>query len=264
MSDAWLNLRRFTEARIAQGRSGSALPTEALLDFQLAHAEARDAVLKPWDMDGFAAALVGLGCDPLVLHTDVPDRVVYLQRPDLGRRLAEGSRQQLLDLTGVCASDVVMIMTNGLSSSAIERHGPGLFDACRAAFAVAGLSLGPVCLVADARVALSDEVGALLGARLAVIVVGERPGLSAADSLGIYLTYGPRVGNSDADRNCISNIRPPAGLAYAAAALKLCYLSVEALRRGLSGVLLKDEMQSFGIEEKRVTALPETDDRTLP
>jgi ethanolamine ammonia-lyase small subunit len=244
MSDSWHRLRRFTQARIAQGHAGSGLPTAALLDFQLAHAFARDAIHQPWDIERFSEAVEILGLEPLCLATPVADRVQYLQRPDLGRRLDPASRQMLLSRVQ-SAVDVALIISNGLSSIAVEHHGASLLKAIIAAFDRMSLVCGPICLVSNARVALADEIGALLKARLSVIVVGERPGLSAADSLGVYLTYAPQVGKTDAERNCISNIRPPDGLSYEAAAAKLAYLSYEALQRNLSGVALKDEMPSL-------------------
>lgn len=241
MNDPWHTLRRFTQARIAQGRSGCGLPTSALLDFQLAHAAARDAVHAPWEVDRFAKEIEALGLEALILATPVTSRAHYLQRPDQGRRLDEASRQRLKSRVAE-AVDMALIVSNGLSSTAVDRHGLGLLGTVAEACQGNGLHLGPICLVPNGRVALSDEIGALLHARVAVIIVGERPGLSAADSLGIYLTYAPRIGNTDAERNCLSNIRPPDGLSYRTAAAKLAYLTREALRRGFSGVKLKDEM----------------------
>jgi len=241
LNDPWHTLRQFTQARIAQGHVGCGLPTSALLDFQLAHAAARDAVHQPWDVHRFVAGIENLGFEALCLASEVTSREQYLQRPDKGRCLDEASRQVL------CAGnnepiDVALIMTNGLSSAAMDRHGLSLLAAMTDAYQSSSLRLGPVCVVPNGRVALADEIGALLNARLSVIIVGERPGLSAADSLGAYLTYAPRIGNTDAERNCISNIRPPDGLSYQAAAIKLGYLSHQALQRGYSGVALKDDM----------------------
>ncbi|MGH8589022.1 MAG: ethanolamine ammonia-lyase subunit EutC [Gammaproteobacteria bacterium] len=239
MNDPWAVLRRFTQARIGLGRCGSGLPTAALLEFQLAHAQARDAVHIPWDLGRFAEEVRGLGVKPVVVESAVTDRGEYLRRPDLGRRLTQRSREQLAGLAS--PMDMVLIVTNGLSSTAVERHGLPLLSAVLMAFGARHLTLGPVVLAPNGRVALSDAVGEVLGARAAVIIVGERPGLSAADSLGIYLTYGPRPGTTDAGRNCISNVRPPEGLGYEAAAAKLGYLTTEALKRRVSGVALKDE-----------------------
>ena len=241
MSDPWSGLRSFTQARIALGRAGHALPTAALLDFQLAHAEARDAVHLPWDVDGFADRVRGLGAEVLLLETPVASRDEYLHRPDLGRILSGASRERLGRLT-LDAVDVALIVTNGLSSAAMERHGVSLVQAILNGFRSRQLRVAPVALIPNGRVALLDEVGSAVGAKVAVIVVGERPGLSTADSLGVYLTFAPKPGNSDAQRNCISNIRPPEGLSYQAAAAKVLYLTEESMRRGTSGVALKDDM----------------------
>jgi ethanolamine ammonia-lyase small subunit len=241
LNDPWHTLRRFTRARIAQGRSGCGLPTSALLDFQLAHAAARDAVHQPWAAAQLAAGIADLGLEVVYLATPVASRMEYLQRPDKGRCLDEASRRGLAarEDEGI---DIALIISDGLSSTAVEAHGLYLLEAITAAYRRRSMRLGPICLVPNGRVALSDEIGSLLNTRLSVIVVGERPGLSAADSLGVYLTYAPQPGNTDAERNCISNIRPPDGLSYESAAAKLLYLSEEALRRGFSGVALKDEM----------------------
>ncbi|MGD0584615.1 MAG: ethanolamine ammonia-lyase subunit EutC [Oryzomonas sp.] len=241
MTDSWIALRRFTQARIALGRAGHAVPTQVMLDFQLAHAQARDAVNYSWAIDAFAEQVRGLGEEVLVLDTPVNSRDEYLRRPDLGRTLTEGSRTRLRNLNDNDV-DVALIVTNGLSSTAVERHGVPLLQAVVSSYRAEQLRIAPVLLVANGRVALSDAIGSVIAARVAVIVVGERPGLSAADSLGMYLTFAPQPGNTDAERNCISNIRPPEGLGYEAAAAKLLYLTGEALRRGISGVALKDEM----------------------
>jgi len=240
MTDPWISLNRFTRARIAQGRAGHALPTRAMLEFQLAHAEARDAVQLPWDLHAFAEQLRQAGEETLLLETPVTDRYEYLRRPDLGRLLTEESKSRLENLPGA-AIDIALIVSNGLSSTAMDRHGIPLLQALLQGYRARHYRIAPVALIANGRVALLDAVGSALAARVAVIIVGERPGLSAADSLGIYLTFAPQPGNTDAERNCISNIHPPDGLGYAAAADKLLYLTDEALRRGISGVALKDE-----------------------
>jgi ethanolamine ammonia-lyase small subunit len=250
MHDLWHTLRQYTQARIAQGRSGCGMRTASLLDFQLAHAMARDAVHLPWDTAKLAQDLGTRGLETMVLSTRVRDRVHYLKRPDLGRTLDQTSRDLLAEAAGRPA-DVALILSNGLSSAAMERHGLALSEAIverlgRGHLIGSGTNadacIAPIVLVPNGRVALSDEIGALMKARLTVIVVGERPGLSAADSLGIYMTYGPKPGNTDAERNCISNIRPPEGLSYREAAEKLGYLAGMAMQRGLSGVALKDDM----------------------
>jgi len=241
LSDSWIALRRFTQARIALGRAGHAVPTRELLDFQLAHAEARDAVHFPWDVEAFAEQVRGLGEEVLILETPVGDRAEYLRRPDYGRVVTAESRRRLIEL-GCEGADVALVVTNGLSSTAVDRHGFALLQAVLAGYRSRQLRIAPITLVANGRVALLDDIGSALGARLAVIMVGERPGLSSADSLGIYLTYAPGPGNSDAQRNCISNVRPPEGLSYELAAAKLMSLTEKALRRAISGVALKDDL----------------------
>lgn len=248
MKDPWADFRRFTQARIGQGRVGSGIPTSAQLDFQLAHAMARDAVHQIWRVDEFAEALMLKGLQPLVLATPISHREQYLLRPDLGRCLDHPSRQLLQSQINQ-SIDVALIISNGLSSTAVDQHGLGLLDAIVTAYASCKLSLGPICLTPNARVAVADEIGSLLNARLSVIIVGERPGLSASDSLGVYMTYSPSIGNTDADRNCLSNIRPPAGLSYETAASKLAYLTLQALQRGISGVALKDDLPSHSLEQ---------------
>ncbi len=241
MKDPWVSLRSFTQARIAQGQCGSGLPTDALLDFQLAHAAARDAVLKPWSPETSAASLEAKGHQSLILSTKVLTREQYLLRPDDGRSLSNESRH-LLESMILPPVDIALILTNGLSSTAVEAHGVPLIEEIHRSFTVTGFVMAPIVLIANGRVAVADEIGSLLNARMSLIVVGERPGLSAADSVGAYLTFGPRVGRTDAERNCISNIRPPDGLSFEEAAIKMVYLCREGLRRGLTGVQLKDDM----------------------
>lgn len=247
MTDSWIGLCRFTRARIALGRSGHAVPTRAMLDFQLAHAEARDAVHLPWDIHAFAEQLRQTGEETLLLDTPVTDRNEYLRRPDLGRILTEESMSRLRS-TAKGASDIALIVSNGLSSTAVDRHGIPLVEFIMHGYRARNLRIAPIALIADGRVALLDAIGSAVAARLAVIIVGERPGLTAADSLGIYLTFAPQPGNTDAQRNCISNIHPPEGLSYSVAADKLMYLSDEALRRGISGVALKEKSAGLVIE----------------
>ena len=244
MTDPWIALRRFTQARIALGRAGHAVPTQALLDFQLAHAQARDAVQLPWNINAFAGQLRDIGEETLILQTPVSSRSEYLRRPDFGRVLTEESRIRLCNFKarGV---DVALIVSNGLSSTAVERRGIALLQTILEGLRVRQFHIAPICLVANGRVALLDDIGSVLDARVAVIVIGERPGLSAADSLGVYLSYAPKKGNTDAERNCISNIHPPEGLSYESATQKLLYLIEESVRRGFSGVALKDEMDGL-------------------
>lgn len=241
IKDPWSTLRQFTQARIGQGRAGCATPTTAQLEFHLAHAMAKDAVHQTWQLQPFQEAITAKGWRSLILETGINDRQHYLQRPDLGRRLHPASHQRLLEANHP-HTDIAIIISNGLSSTAVACHGLPLLEAIISTFNDQSFQLGPICLVPNARIAVADEIGALLNARVSVMIVGERPGLSAADSLGIYLTYAPRPGRTDAERNCISNIRPPSGMTYQAAAIKLSYLTYQATLRCLSGVLLKDDM----------------------
>lgn len=239
-ANPWQTLRKFTAARIALGRAGVSLPTEALLEFQLAHAQARDAVHLPLDLPALRSALVVLAPELIALKSAAPDRDSYLQRPDLGRRLDAASRAVLNQRQPAAdVSDVVFVVADGLSALAVNRHAAPLLERALPQLRLAGWSVGPLVLVEQGRVAVGDEIGQLLGARTVVVLIGERPGLSSPDSLGIYLSWMPRPGLTDASRNCISNIRP-AGLGYDDAARKLIYLLTEARRLGLSGVGLKD------------------------
>jgi ethanolamine ammonia-lyase small subunit len=235
--DPWHGLRAFTAARIALGRAGGSIPTEPLLEFQLAHARARDAVGRALDADAVEQALRSRNWDVLRLRSAAPDRRVFVQRPDLGRILNDASKA-VLESGGHTFHDAVLIVADGLSALAVERHAVPLLDALRPR--LAGWRLAPVCVVQEGRVAIGDEIGALAGAQLAVVLIGERPGLSAPDSLGVYLTWEPVPGRSNAERNCISNIRPE-GLGYALAAHKLFHLMTAARLRRLTGVDLKEE-----------------------
>jgi ethanolamine ammonia-lyase small subunit len=241
-TNSWTQLRRFTQARIALGRAGVSIPTKPMLDFQLAHARARDAVHLPMDRDGLVARLEATGYSPIALKSAASDRTVYLQRPDLGRRLDDAARARLSGhvLQGAHGFDVAFVIADGLSALAVNQHAIDMLEAVRPGLVERNWRLAPVCVVEQGRVAIGDEIGALLGAQTVVILIGERPGLSAPDSLGVYLTYAPRPGLTNAARNCISNVRPD-GQSFSVAARRLLYLLVEARRRGLSGVDLKDE-----------------------
>jgi ethanolamine ammonia-lyase small subunit len=241
IDNPWLALRQFTAARIALGRAGISQPTGAQLDFQLAHAQARDAVHRQLDAPALAAALAALpGLAPaLLLHSAAEDRTMYLQRPDLGRQLDGASRSTV----AATPADVAFVIADGLSALAIEQHAVPFLSVLLARLAQDGWTVAPPAIVSQGRVAVGDEVAVLLGARAVVVLVGERPGLSSPDSMGLYLTWQPRVGMPDAGRNCISNVRP-AGLSYADAVHTLHYLLSEARRRGLSGVALKDETEA--------------------
>ena len=236
--DPWAHLRQHTTARIALGRTGVSLPTRELLDFALAHAQARDAIHLPLDTDTLCASLQQQGWPaPLLLHSQARDRHEYLLRPDLGRRLDAASVERLAAAAAE-SPDLVLVLGDGLSALGIQQHGAALLGAIRRALDPA-LRLGPLVVVREARVAVADEVGERLGAAAVAMVVGERPGLSSPDSVGIYLTHAPRVGCSDAQRNCISNVRP-AGQDLDTAARRLAWLLGESRRLGLSGVGLKD------------------------
>jgi ethanolamine ammonia-lyase small subunit len=243
--DPWEELRALTPARIALGRAGGSLPTAALLDFTAAHAAARDAVHAALDLDRIEADLAGTGLPLVRLATLAPDRATYLRRPDLGRRLDEASAALLAGWAPRDGCDVALIVGDGLSATAAQAHAPALVLGLAAALRGRGLRLGPLALVRQARVAVEDPIGATLGARAALILLGERPGLDAPDSLGAYLVLGPRTGRTDAERNCVSNVRPE-GLPVPAAVDLLAWLLGEALRRGLSGVALKDERELVG------------------
>ncbi|WP_310567103.1 ethanolamine ammonia-lyase subunit EutC [Hydrogenophaga sp.] len=239
-ADPWAHLRRFTPARIALGRAGASLPTREVLGFGLAHAQARDAIHLPLDVETLAAQLRAEGWPaPLRLHSRAHDRHEYLLRPDLGRRLDEASVAALQAWRADNpAPDLALVVGDGLSALGIQRHAVPLFNAIRHALGGAFVQSPPV-LVGQARVAVADEAGELLGARMVAMIVGERPGLSSPDSVGIYLTHAPRVGRHDAERNCISNVRP-AGQDPATAARRLAWLVHEGLRLGVTGVGLKD------------------------
>lgn len=244
--DAWTALRAFTPARIALGRTGASQPTTAQLAFGLAHAQARDAVHAPLDVTALDAALRAEGFDTLVAHSRAADRPTYLRRPDLGRRLDEASLARLRAAAPAQAPDLVFVVADGLSATAIVRYALPLLLAARERLA-GGWSIGPVVIASQARVALGDEAGEALGARAVALLVGERPGLSSPDSLGIYLTWAPCVGRTDAERNCISNVRPE-GLAYGRAAATLAGLLEGARRLGATGVSLKDEAEAPRLE----------------
>ncbi|WER49674.1 ethanolamine ammonia-lyase subunit EutC [Cupriavidus sp. WKF15] len=235
----WQQLRQFTRARIALGRAGHGQTTDTVLAFGLAHAQARDAVHLPLDCAAVEAALGQAGFASVPVHSAAPDRAHYLRRPDLGRRLDEASRARLSGARPGAAPDVVFVIADGLSALAAQRHGVPLLCAVRERLPQ-GWTVAPVVVAEQSRVALGDEVGESMGARQVVMLIGERPGLSSPDSLGIYLTYAPRIGRTDAERNCISNVRPE-GLSYARAAERLVFLLHGAAALGGSGVALKDD-----------------------
>jgi ethanolamine ammonia-lyase small subunit len=238
MTDApalWRNLRRYTPARIALGRAGNAQPTAAHLAFQAAHAAARDAVHAELDIPALTAALAAAGLASQVVRSACPDRHAYLLRPDLGRRLHDADRATLAPAPGRLA----FVICDGLSALAVQRHAAPLLGAL-----IPALGACPIVIASQGRVALGDEIGALLHAEAVAVLIGERPGLSTPDSLGAYLTWRPRPGRSDAERNCVSNIRPQ-GLPIPRAAAKLLWLIGEMRRLRLTGVGLKDEQPAL-------------------
>lgn len=237
-ADLWQDLRSHTAARIGLGRVGASMPTAELLRFGLAHAQARDAVHSALDVAALAQALQAAGFQTMQVKSMAPDRQTYLLRPDLGRRIDPESQLLLEQAPRV---DIALVIADGLSAQAAARHALPVAMLLRDAL---GRWPAPIVIAQLGRVALGDDIGAALGARLAIVMLGERPGLSSPDSLGIYLTWGPRPGRMDSERNCISNVRPE-GLSYAAAAHKLHYLVGQALQRQLSGVALKDESQGL-------------------
>ncbi|MFV3114373.1 ethanolamine ammonia-lyase subunit EutC [Gordonia amicalis] len=232
--DIWASMRRTTQARIGLGRAGNSLPSRRVLEFQAAHAAARDAVHEPLDADAIAESLAELGLGrPVIVTSRASDRGEYLRRPDLGR-----TPEDLSALTE-SGADIGIVIADGLSPRAVADHGHGLVAALVDALD-GRYTMAPPVIATQARVALGDHIGEALGVTTLIVIIGERPGLSVADSLGIYLTHLPRPGRTDADRNCISNIHPPDGLHYDVAARITAALVDGARRLGRSGVALKD------------------------
>ena len=241
--DPWSNLKRFTDARIGLGRSGAAMPTREVLDFALAHAMARDAVTTPLDWAPVESAAAALGLQTQRVESAARDRGEYLRRPDLGRQLSAASRQTLAALQGE-PPDLLIVVGDGLSSKGVAANIAPMLSVFVPAARVKSWRLGPLLLASEARVALGDDAGQILAAKAVLVLIGERPGLSSPDSLGAYLTYKPRVGLKDADRNCVSNIRVR-GLSYQEAAFKLTWLLDQAFKRQLTGVNLKDDSNAL-------------------
>ncbi|MEE2059519.1 ethanolamine ammonia-lyase subunit EutC [Rhodococcus artemisiae] len=239
--DPWSELRSTTQSRIGLGRAGDALPTRRVLEFRVAHAAARDAVHLPLDVAAFTSAVgdVGLG-KPSVVRSLAADRGQYLRRPDLGRAPAD------LDAIRRAGADVGFVLADGLSPRALMDHGAPLLAAIVAELP-GHYTLAPPVVATQARVALGDHIGAALGVTTLVMLIGERPGLSVADSVGIYLTHRPQPARTDADRNCISNVHPPDGLGYVQAARVVAGLVSGARRLGRSGVDLKDTSRAAAI-----------------
>jgi ethanolamine ammonia-lyase small subunit len=247
----WTALRRFTDARIGLGRAGPALPIREVLAFAMAHAQARDAVTTPIEWGPIKSALGGLGCSTVRIESAAGDRDTYLRRPDLGRRLSPEARRELSAMAGG-APDLLILVADGLSSTGVAANATKVIAALLPLARKSGWSLAPVLLAAQGRVALGDDAGEVLGARAVLVLIGERPGLSSPDSLGAYLTWGPRVGRKDGERNCVSNIRR-GGLSAEEAAFKIQWLLREAFRRRITGVQLKDE-SNFLLEDAAAPA----------
>jgi ethanolamine ammonia-lyase small subunit len=236
-----LDLRSLTPARVALGRSGASLPTAALLGFTLDHARARDAVHAVFDAPRLAGELRALGHPVLLASSRVTDRGAYLRRPDLGRQLDPVSADALAGHRGGNPGRLAIVIGDGLSAAAVHAHAVPVVTRLLPKLAAGDpVAIGHVVVASGARVALGDEIGAMLDAHMVVMLIGERPGLSAPDSLGAYLTFAPRPGRTDAERNCVSNIHA-AGLSHDEAAFKIDWLIREGLARQVTGVALKDE-----------------------
>jgi ethanolamine ammonia-lyase small subunit len=237
-NEIWNGLRRLTAARIGLGRAGASLATRNMLDFQLAHARARDAVHAPLDAAKLTADLAGLGAPVIAVASAAADRQTYLMRPDLGRALATGADVALAAHRG--DRDVVFVIADGLSARAVELHAQPVLSRAMPVLRGEGFKIAPLVIVRHGRVAAGDAVAVALAAKCAVVLIGERPGLSTPDSMGAYLTWRPNPQTNDAERNCISNIRPE-GIDYESASFKLTHLLRAMRARGLSGVALKDD-----------------------
>jgi ethanolamine ammonia-lyase small subunit len=235
-------LKAFTAARIAIGRVGTSIPLKESLEFNLAHAHARDAVCSVLDVDGLFEGLKIFELPVLHLHSKALTRHKYLKRPDLGRQLDDESTEQL---TGYSEYDVAIVIADGLSAAAVNENAFKLLNLLIPKLIAANLTVAPISLVEQGRVAIGDDIGSVLKARFSIVLIGERPGLSSADIMGAYLTYGPHPGLTDESRNCVSNIRPH-GLKHKPAAEKIFYLVNESFKRKLSGVALKDNAGLIG------------------
>jgi ethanolamine ammonia-lyase small subunit len=246
-------LRDFTLARVQLDRAGVVLATREVLAFQLAHAAARDAVHQPLEPTTLKIECEGRGWPAILVRSATPDRVTYLRRPDLGRRLSEPSTQSLT--RGSEPPDLAIVLVDGLSAMAVHRHALAVLDTLIPVLDEAGWARSQIVLVEQGRVAIGDEIGERLGAKMALVLIGERPGLSSPDSLGAYLTWEPRISRTDAERNCISNIRPE-GLSYELAARRIFSLMIEARRRRLTGVSLKEDLASLPSSPAKLISLP--------
>jgi ethanolamine ammonia-lyase small subunit len=236
--DAWHALKVFTNARIALGKTGTAIPLKEVLQFKLAFAHARDAVYSVLDNKDLSSGLAFFKLPIYFLQSEADNRTVYLQRPDLGKLLNDHSKKQILS-TDHLHYDIAIILADGLSATAINNHAIPVLQLLVPVLQQLQYTISPIVVVQNARVAISDEVGSLFNAKLSLVLIGERPGLTSPDSMGTYLTFSPMPGLTDESRNCISNIRPE-GLQYKPATDKILYLIQESLRLNLSGVNLKD------------------------
>lgn len=247
--------RHFTQARIGLGSHGPALPTKAWLEFAYHHACAVDAIRVPWNMTKHAQEIETLGHQCHIVKSKAQSREEYLMRPDLGRSLHEDSAKACQKLSRALPDDIALMISNGLSSHAVNRHLTPFLSILLPMFNQAAVKLAHdrLLLVANGRVGLIDDVGGIVKPGLGMVIIGERPGLSAPDSLAVYLTYHPKPGRTDAERNCVSNIRPPHGLSYEAASAKVIFLVKEALRRKLTGVMLKEEAEGGGIVDRKAS-----------
>jgi ethanolamine ammonia-lyase small subunit len=234
------DLATLTPARVALGRSAASLPTRALLEFTLDHARARDAVHAAFDVPALVAGLRDLGLNVTEVASRAGGRADYLRRPDLGRKLEAASAQRLANRERAAEGKLAIVIGDGLSPSAVHAHAVELIRCLVPQLSAARIDVGEIVVASGARVALGDEIGAILKASMVVVLIGERPGLSAPDSLGAYLTFAPRIGRTDAERNCVSNIHRE-GLTYDEAAFRIAWLVREGFERQVTGVALKDE-----------------------
>jgi ethanolamine ammonia-lyase small subunit len=237
--DPWELLKKFTDARIALGRTGVSIPVKENLQFKMAHAFARDAIYTKMDKDALAEGMHQLNHPFYFLHSMAQSREQYLQRPDLGRIPGEDVFFKMKEELGDKAYDICINIADGLSATAVNLHSIALLTALLPLIKGLGFTIAPVCLIEQGRVAIGDETGSFFQAKISLMLIGERPGLSSPDSLGAYITYHPQKGNTDAMRNCVSNIRPK-GLSYNVAADKIVFLIKESIRLRVSGVALKD------------------------